>query len=419
VAQVPEGLFFGVFTIYGLVMLIGRIVDSLADPIVGHASDRSRSRLGRRRAFMIWGIGPMVVIPVLIFWPPGEPGSLHNAVWLAGLVALYFVAFTVYVAPYLALLPEVAGDQAARVSLSRMLGLTAFPALVVFGLLWPVAIDVGRAVGSDPARSMRILVVAVSLLAFALCLGPIAAVDERRFTRGRPSELSLLRALGATMGNSSFAIYVLAQILFVFGINLVQPSLPYYATVVLGRSEGFAALLSAPMLVGVAAGFALIGPLARRFGPKRVMMVCVAVFCVPLASLGLLEAEVPGGPHDRANLSIALTSLALVGFPVAGFLILPNVLLSQLIDADEQRTGANRAAMFFGVQGFLTKWVYGVSMWALTFLMSRFGNSPEEPLGVLLVGPVAGGACLVSLALYACYPERRVIAAGAQRSSPA
>jgi hypothetical protein len=74
--------------------------------------------------------------------------------------------------------------------------------------------------------------------------------------------------------------------------------------------------------------------------------------------------------------------------------------------------------MFFGVQGLLTKWVYGLSTWCLAFLLARYGNSPEEPLGVLLVGPVAAVLCLLSLCLYAFYPEARVLA-GARREPPA
>ena len=73
----------------------------------------------------------------------------------------------------------------------------------------------------------------------------------------------------------------------------------------------------------------------------------------------------------------------------------------------------NRAAMFFGVQGLCTKFVYGVSGAILSFLFARYGNSADEPLGVLLVGPVAGALCLVSAGLYLLYPEEEVLASAA------
>jgi hypothetical protein len=61
--------------------------------------------------------------------------------------------------------------------------------------------------------------------------------------------------------------------------------------------------------------------------------------------------------------------------------------------------------------------MYGVSLWVFTWLLSRFGNSPEEPLGVLLVAPVAGACALLAFALYALYPEAEVLRRGAAGSA--
>lgn len=81
-------------------------------------------------------------------------------------------------------------------------------------------------------------------------------------------------------------------------------------------------------------------------------------------------------------------------------------MIGQLIDRDEARSGANRAGMYFGVQGLLTKWVYAA---ALALLLARFGNGREAPLGVLATGPVAGALCVLSAAIYLAYPERAVL----------
>lgn len=135
----------------------------------------------------------------------------------------------------------------------------------------------------------------------------------------------------------------------------------------------------------------------------------IAGFGVAVLLFGLLRADVPGGPSDASNLLLVFSASALLGPPVAGLLVVPHVLMSQLIDYDEVHTGANRSAMFFGVQGFLTKWIYGLSLWMLTLLLSRFGNSPEQSLGVTLVGPVAGVACLIAAAVFARYPERELL----------
>ena len=88
-ALVSEEIFLGVLTAYGLARLIGGVVDSLADPVVGHLSDRSHSRFGRRRLFLIIGFVPMTVIPALIFFPPGEPGSFSVFLYLTVMMDWY------------------------------------------------------------------------------------------------------------------------------------------------------------------------------------------------------------------------------------------------------------------------------------------------------------------------------------------
>jgi GPH family glycoside/pentoside/hexuronide:cation symporter len=417
--QISERVFLGFLTFYGLAMLVGRVFDSLADPLVGWASDRSRARLGRRRAFLVAGVLPMVVMPALLFFPPGPPGGAANTAWLFVLLSLYVVFYTVYVAPYLALIPELAWTQRERVSLGTLIALSSLPVVGLFGAAWPLAIDLGRAAGLAPAASLRMLVVAVAGLALALCLAPILAVDERRFARSAPSDLSFREAVARTLGDRAFCVYLLAQGLFVFGINLVQPVSPYLATVVLGRSEGFAAWFGLATFCGVALGFAFVTRLVGRFGPKRVMIGCSATFGLALSGLLLGRAGAPGGPHDARNLALVFGALGAIGIPIAGFLVIPNVLIAQLIDRDEARGGSQRSAMYYGVQGFLTKWIYGVSLWVLTLLLARFGNSPERPLGVILVGPVAGAACLLSAAALVFYPERRVLEATARRLPPA
>jgi GPH family glycoside/pentoside/hexuronide:cation symporter len=419
VPQVSQATFLGVLTAFGAARLLGGVVDSLADPVVGWASDRSRSRHGRRRLFLMLGVGPMVAAPALLFFPPGEPGSALNFAWLTALLALYYVFFTVYVGPYLALLPEIAPGEAERVRLSTLLAIASVVIVGLYGSGWLAGVDAGRRwLGLDTEGSLRAVVIASSLAAFVLCLGPIVAIDERRLAHTPPT-LSMRAALATTLRNRPFLIYLAAQILFVLGITLIGPITPYYALAVVGRDETFAALLALVPGPGVFLGFWLVGRVSRRFGPRRILVACASALGVLFALQGLLVPDVPGGPHDRRNLALLFGVGALWGVPAAGFMVLPHVVLGQLIDLDAARTGAHRAAMYFGAQGLLTKWVYGVAAALLSWLFVTYGNSSERATGVLLVGPIAGAMCLASALVYALYPEQRVLAERLSLEAPA
>ncbi len=233
-ALVSEEIFLGVLTAYGLARLIGGVVDSLADPFVGHYSDKSRSRLGRRRIFLIAGIVPMVGLPALLFFPPGEPGSFSVFVFLTIVLSLYYIFFTVYVAPWHALIPEIARTEADRVSLSRLRAMVGGPMVMAYGILWLAGVGWFKDMGFDATTSVQYVVLISCVFAFASCLLPILAVDDSTF-EAVPSSMDMKEALTTTMANRPFLIYLGAQIIFILGLTMTGPAVPYIVRVLLGR----------------------------------------------------------------------------------------------------------------------------------------------------------------------------------------
>lgn len=65
--------------------------------------------------------------------------------------------------------------------------------------------------------------------------------------------------------------------------------------------------------------------------------------------------------------------------------------------------------MYFGAQGFFLKMTLGISSAILSFLISYFGRTQENPLGILLIGPIAGIICLIGILFYAKYNEKEVL----------
>jgi GPH family glycoside/pentoside/hexuronide:cation symporter len=404
---VSEEIFLGVLTAYGLARIIGGVVDSLADPLVGHYSDSSTSKWGRRRIFLIAGIVPMVGCPALLFFPPGEPGSTDIFVYLTVVLALYYIFFTVYIAPWHALIPEIARTEAERVRLSRLRAMVGGPMIMAYGILWLAGVGALKDSGYDATTSVQIVVVISCVFSFIACMAPIIAINDSRFPIVR-STMKMSEALRTTLRNRPFMIYLGAQIVFILGISMTGPAVPYIVRVLLGRDEGFAATLSLAMLPGIILGFVFVHLVVNRIGARNTVIVSILLLGVSMFPYGLLSPHAPGEPGDLLNLTVVVISTVMKGLSIAGFMILPTVLMGQLIDLDEAETGANRAAMYYGVQGLFTKWVYAASAAILSFLLSGYGRSVEEPLGVQLIGPVAGVFCLIGAALYLLYPEREV-----------
>ena len=111
-------------SLIGITMVIARIFDGIADPVVAYLSDNCRSSMGRRIPFILYGSVPLTLSFLAIWFPPVDGESVWNFVYLTIVLILFFIFFTVVVAPYLALIGEVSRDKEERIKLTTMQGVT-------------------------------------------------------------------------------------------------------------------------------------------------------------------------------------------------------------------------------------------------------------------------------------------------------
>jgi GPH family glycoside/pentoside/hexuronide:cation symporter len=94
----------------------------------------------------------------------------------------------------------------------------------------------------------------------------------------------------------------------------------------------------------------------------------------------------------------------LSGFPVAIFLVMPNVFISEICDLDFKQTGERREAMYFGVHGFFVKFILALSAATLAFFYSTFGKDIANPLGVRLTIVAAAVVVVIGFLVFLNYP---------------
>jgi GPH family glycoside/pentoside/hexuronide:cation symporter len=182
-----------------------------------------------------------------------------------------------------------------------------------------------------------------------------------------------------------------------FGFNIVSSAMPYYVTVLLGKPADFGGRIMAVALGVAAVSFPFVNWLATRFSKKRVIMAGGLSLAVVMALTPVLR-----------DVNIAFVVFGLSGLPIAVLLSVPNAILSDICEANAQRTGQRREAMFFGTQGLFQKLNLGLSTALLAGLLEAFGNSVEQPGGVMWSGPMASVALVLSGVCFAFYPEKDV-----------
>lgn len=397
--------------VFATLMVIGRLVDGVADPLVGHWSDKTRSRWGRRMPFVVLGTPALVLTYACMWFPPDQVATKGNAAFLGAFLVLYWIAFTVVVGPYYALLPEIARSTRERVSLSAVMAVfTAIGTLAasVLAGLWQSkrpdgVVWFGVEIGSAFQAFALLSAVATAVSFLLMPLG----VRETPHDVSKEVTASLPQNLKTAFQNESFRSFLGLAVLVQLGTLTFVTGLPYLCTTVLERASHawsfgpFVLQWTEPGLVGPGEGEAWTGTLqgilfgvallvlpvvnrvAEKWGKNRLMIGAGIVFAV---ALSLVPAAVLF--PDPAVPMVAM--VVVLGFPASCALVLVNAIAADVVDYDEQLTGKRREGIYAGASALVAKTAQGLGPAIVVWLLASFGASRSNPTGILLVGPVAG-----------------------------
>ncbi len=385
--------------VVGLILVVGRVIEAVDDPLIGYWSDVTRSRWGRRLPFIVFGT-PVLALTFFLLWtPPVGHESLWNGLYLFVLLEAFFLANTLVGGPYDALLPEIATSSQERVSISVWKVLFgAVGAGIVFLLGGPLIATWGF-------MGMGLFMAATTFVSRYL---PVLGVRGRIRRQVGASSFSFVGAVRQTLANSQFRAFVPAFVLFTVAQVMLTQWLPFYVDVTLRdtvvhlpllpdleKTEAKVTLLTALFFFPLLGSVPLMSWLAARTSKRRVygasMLLCGLYFPL-LFFFGFL----PGVP--KLAQSFFLLGL---GVPLAGLFVFPNALLADIIDFDERRTGERREAIYYGIQATLQKTGLGLAAGIFVLVLAVFGKSADDPLGIRLIGPVAGACALAGYAVFA------------------
>ncbi|GFP25940.1 hypothetical protein HKBW3S25_01424 [Candidatus Hakubella thermalkaliphila] len=190
--------------VFGAIMVFGRVVDAVADPLVALWSDNFRGRLGRRTPFLMVSGVVYVLAFVALSYPPAPAHGLLNTGYLLAIISAYFFLFTVYVAPYLDLMPKLDRTARDRLDLATL--------RAVFSLLGVAAALVGSG-QLIRLLDLRGMVWSMAVAGLVLMYLPLL-VREKDYAEAKPASLGLRKAVATTFRNRAFRIYLAGNTTF-------------------------------------------------------------------------------------------------------------------------------------------------------------------------------------------------------------
>jgi GPH family glycoside/pentoside/hexuronide:cation symporter len=348
--------------IAGAVYMAALIWDAVLDPLVGLAADRTNSRFGRYRPYLLFGGIPLALCFVAIFLTPkySAPGCIPI---LIGSQLLFRTAYAAISVPYTALSARVTTDHKVRTNLSavRMIFATA-GALVVSLLTLPFAARLGTA--GDPATGWIAIAIFSGIIATACFLVVTFSTRKLDVREARvPIRIGFVDKLKASRGNVPMFLVVGAIAASSISSTIFQKGLVYELKYAMGRPD-----IIGPSLGGMALVAAISIPLwafmARRFG-NRVAWLWGFVPSVTGLILWYLS-------NDQ-NVAQILASLGLMAVGTGAGIVCFWSAVPDTVEYGEWKSGVRTESFVFGLVVLAQKAALGIGAGLLGILLSRLG----------------------------------------------
>ncbi|WP_075981768.1 MFS transporter [Bacillus massilinigeriensis] len=336
--------------IVGTLMVLVRFLDGFADVGMGVVVDRTRTKYGKTRPWILWMAIPIGVSNILLFTVP-ETSMLGKIVYLYITFIIFNLVFTALSIPFKTLLGMMTQDHYGRGVANIYSGFfNMIGTMLVFTLSQPLAERFG----------WTLIASVLSVVAIIFLLLTFRGTKERASASILQDEkIGVNKGVKALFQNKYWVIITLSCIVFYADISVVQSAGIYYATYILGNTNYFSLIglaLTIPMIIGLL----FVAPLVKRMGKRNVALVGGVI-----AIIGQLVKLI-----DPSSLSIFLIGSVITGFgamPLLGFIL---SMINDTIEYGEWRTGIRTEGLINSGASFGIKVGTGLGLALIGWLLA-------------------------------------------------
>ena len=312
----------------GTIPMVGKIWDAITDPIMGNITDRTSSRFGPKRFYILIGSIASAVTFVLMWLRVSTPSIAVMYVFYIVMYCLFSTGFTIFSVPYSGLLPDMMDDYTMRSKFSNMRMVWSTLGAMVCGIVptWEKQ--------KEPVRSTM----------------------KESF----PQAVSVFK-------NRSFRLFLGLYLFGQCGMDFISGMAVYYVDDVLNAYQnGYFTYIMAALMISQLLGMAVFGPIMSHTSKKMAIMIGAPVRLIGIAGLYLFS-------HEGASLLPILALTALVGFGNAGSLTGIFAVMADMTDVDELITSVRRPGVVSSMATFIRKVSSGLSAALIGFLLAAVG----------------------------------------------
>ncbi|MEA3223939.1 MAG: glycoside-pentoside-hexuronide (GPH):cation symporter [Thermodesulfobacteriota bacterium] len=360
--------------IAGSIFLVARAWDAISDYLMGMISDRTISRFGRRRVYLLFGCIPLG-FAFFLLWQVPFSSEVALIIYYFCITLIFNTALTVVAVPYNAMMPEISQDYDERLNISGYRMALSFVGNLVAAAGVALIVD-AIFPGSEAYKEsypvmggiFGIIIVLSILITFSGT--KIRVVSEPDRSKGFFE--SLLPTLKDILKLKEFRIIIGMFLFNMVALDLVVATFIFFLKDVIKVPEDLTfVMMGIPIMVAVLAAPFWVG-IGNKLGKQTAYIIGVTYFTILL----LFCLVAPEG-----NLGFVIMIAILAGIGISASQVIPFSIIPDVIEIDEYENGVRREGVFYGVTTFLYKCASALAIALASLLLGHFGYEEASTVG--------------------------------------
>ena len=386
-----------------LAYVLWTLWNAFNDPLIGYLSDRTSTKWGRREPYIMLGSVPIIIIEVIIWLPP-IGNDILIFVYLLIMLICYDTFYSMVALPFDALFPELYNTEEERAEVNTIKQILATIGLILAFLVPGIFIgELDDKTGYLINGVVTSILVGISLL-IALKWG---VIEREEFKLDHKHEFGFLKGMKYLLKNKGFILYTILFFLYEYILLVLSTTVPLYARHVLNVNDTFltSLMLGAMFLIGIIT-VVIWNKLDIKLGSRKAYAISMIAYVIATIPLLIVDA-----------FETAIIVVIFMGFGFGGMLYFVYLIIADVIDEDELKTGVRREGTFFGITNFFMRLAMVFSILTVGLVFTSVGWEEYTPtpgvneiLGlkilVTLFPAIAIGISLTCLYFYPYTKER-------------
>jgi glucuronide carrier protein len=382
-------------TTVGTLFLVVRVFDGFADLFAGRVVDKTNTRWGRFRPYLLFAAVPLLLLNVAVFSVP-DVGDTGKLVYAYASYILFGLAYSLVNIPYGSLATAMTQDGVER---SKLATYRVFGSNIAI-LLLAVAVSPQIQGSEDLQRSLTVTTIALAVIGTGLYLFTFLTSRERvAHTTQTPT---LRETFASVKQNKALLVLCGSSVVFLVGWFSLQTVTIFYARDVLGNADYYI-VLTVVQTVGVFAAALLVPWLVAQVGKKRVYQAVGAIAALSGIAVAFAPSSVP---------AIAIVAFAFFGIGLGGVNTVSFALQADTVEYGEWKSGSRTEGATYSIFSFTRKVGQAVGAAAASYTIGLGGyvegaaGQPDSAVTAIktAAGFVPAAFILGAVAIMSAYP---------------